>query len=266
MAFLKNMQISFISLVRKGANNRTIIWKSADEPPESRNVAIAKIDDEKRMVYGVVYSPDEKDLQGDWTTAQEIEKAAYDFMRSLSLHNVDRSHSWTPEGAYVAESWLIRKGDELFPAEKPGSWAVGIKVEKPELWAEVKKGDISALSMVGSGEREDREIEKSEKSILDAIRKYFNKKGEEIVMDKTEVEKIVKEAMAAGPKPLTVEEMGVVVKAALEASLKPVTDRIEAIEKQSPGSKQSDEEVKKNHDDLVALGSQIAKMVNDNKR
>ena len=265
MPYLKNMQISFISLVRKGANNRTIIWKSAEDPPESKPVPIAKIDDEKRMVYGVVYSPDEKDTQGDWTTAAEIEKAAYDFMRNLSLHNVDKSHSWTPEGAYVAESWIIRKGDGLFQDEKPGSWAVGIRIEKPELWQEVKKGDIAALSMGGSGEREDREIQKSDKGLFEAIKKYFQR-GEETEMDKTEVEKIVKETMAAGPKPLTVEEMATVVKTALEASVKPLAERIEAIEKQSLGSKQGDEEIKKNHDDLVALGTSIAKMVNDNKR
>jgi hypothetical protein len=34
-------------------------------------------------------------------------------------------------------------------AEKEGSWAVGIKVEKEETWQLIKNGEITGLSMAG---------------------------------------------------------------------------------------------------------------------
>ena len=150
---LRNIDVQYISLVKKGANKRTIIYKSADDSPHSWEIPIRKFDEEKGIVYGIVYAPDDVDTQGEYTTAEEIEKAAYRFMRNLNLHNVDKQHSFSPEGAYVAESWIVRKGDPLFPNEKEGAWAVGIKLEDEELRDQVKKGELKALSMAGKADK-----------------------------------------------------------------------------------------------------------------
>ena len=151
MAKLTDISVDFISLVRKGANKKEVIFKSADAgEQELKTVNIAKTDEEKRIVYGIVYAPDEVDTQGDFAEAADIEKAAYDFMAQLNGRNIDKGHSYVPENAFVAESWLIRKGDPLFPDEPEGAWAVGIKVEDDALWEEVKKGEISGLSMGGT--------------------------------------------------------------------------------------------------------------------
>ncbi|MBW1998615.1 MAG: hypothetical protein JRJ29_11695 [Deltaproteobacteria bacterium] len=153
--FLKNMKITFISLVKRGANKRTIIIKTGDETPMfTREIKIRKVDEENRRFYSIVYAPNEEDAQGDFSTPEEIQKAAYDFMKNLRLLNIDRAHSETPEKAFIAESWLLRKNDPLFPDEREGSWAVGIVVEDEGLWQDVKKGEINALSMGGVGERE----------------------------------------------------------------------------------------------------------------
>ncbi|MBW2066888.1 MAG: hypothetical protein JRJ03_18415 [Deltaproteobacteria bacterium] len=153
--FLKNMKITFISLVKRGANKRTIIIKTGEEAPVfQRDIEIRKVDEENRRFYSIVYAPHEEDAQGDFSTPEEIKKAAYDFMKNLRLLNVDRFHNEKPEKAFIAESWLLRKDDSLFPDEPEGSWAVGIVVEDDELWADVKKGEINALSMGGIGERE----------------------------------------------------------------------------------------------------------------
>ncbi|MGQ7174092.1 XkdF-like putative serine protease domain-containing protein, partial [Escherichia sp. R-CC3] len=37
-------------------------------------------DEEKRLVYGIVYEPDTLDAHGDFTDAETIEKAAHEFM------------------------------------------------------------------------------------------------------------------------------------------------------------------------------------------
>lgn len=154
MPKLVNLEVHYLSLVKQGANRREIIWKAVDSNPDwVREVPIRKTNAEKRMVYGVVYAPDEIDAHGDFTTADEIEKAAYGFMKNLRLHQIDKDHSFAPAPAYVAESWLIRTPDPLFPEEKEGAWAVGIKIEDASLWEAVKGGEYKALSLAGFCER-----------------------------------------------------------------------------------------------------------------
>lgn len=154
-AELKDVQVLFLSLVDKGANNRTIIWKanSNAQPVIERTVPILKMDEEKRMVYGVVYSPNEEDAHGDFMTKEEIEKASYNFMKARRTTNIDKQHDYEADEGFVAESWLIRKNDPLFPDEPEGAWAVGIKVENDETWQQVKDGEITGISMGGFGKR-----------------------------------------------------------------------------------------------------------------
>jgi len=164
---LKDVEILFISLVDQAANKRTIVWKSKNEhsPTLEREIPIIKVDEEKHIVYGIVYAPEDVDTQGDMMTADEIEKMAYRFMKARRTTNVDEQHDYDPDEGYVAESWLIRAGDPLFPNEKEGAWAVGIKVENEETWEKVKKGEITGLSMGGYGKaielEDDTGVEKS---------------------------------------------------------------------------------------------------------
>lgn len=177
--FLKNISVQFISLVRKGANQKTIIWKSGDgDPPRSWQVEIAKTDEDKRLVFGIVYSPGEVDSQGDMTDAAEIEKAAYDFLKaSRTGDGVDKDHTFTPEsGAFVAESWLVRKGDPVFQDQPEGSWGVAIKVDDDVLWDAVKKGEIGGLSMGGRADIEPmgKSTDFNAALSIDGFWKFFN--------------------------------------------------------------------------------------------
>jgi hypothetical protein len=134
---LKKIEANFISLVGKGANNKIIIFKSAninDGMQYEKHVNIKKVDEDQHMVYGIVYSPDEIDLQGDFASAEVIKDMAYSFMKNARTNNVDQHHNFIGDEGFVAESWLIKPGDGVFTYEKEGSWAVGIKVEKEETW------------------------------------------------------------------------------------------------------------------------------------
>lgn len=170
---LKEINITHISLVKAGANKKTIIYKSSDETPSyTREIKLSKKVNEKGVVYGIVYSPEEVDTQGDIASAEEIEKAAYSFMKGLNALNIDRDHNFKPAGAYVAESWILREGDPIFKDEKPGSWAVAIKLEDEELKEAVKKGEISGLSMAGIASRE--EVEKNDLSeVIKGLGAFF---------------------------------------------------------------------------------------------
>jgi hypothetical protein len=120
------MKVDFLSLVSKGANGKRIVWKWGGKKPEGLEVfetPLKKItkSEEKRMVYGIVYSPDEVDSQGEYASRAEIEKAAYGFMKGLRLLNVDAQHDFDPKAAFVAESWITKGTDALFPDEPEGS-------------------------------------------------------------------------------------------------------------------------------------------------
>jgi len=164
---LINLEVQFISLVEAGANQKQIIWKSQDNREQTwwREVPIRKTVEEKKIVYGIVYAPDEVDSQGDYATAEVIEQAAYNFMKSLRLWQVDKDHNFEPEAAFVAESWLIRPPDSLFPEEKAGAWAVAIKIEDEDLWARIKGGAYRALSLAGYAERVNVEKAKAPEDI-----------------------------------------------------------------------------------------------------
>ena len=241
---LKDIDVTFISLVRKGANKKTIIFKSAEEAEDLKEIEIKKFDNKKGIVYGIVYAPDEVDTQGDLAKADEIEKASQNFMRNLSNHNVDKQHSFEKEDAFVSESWIVRKNDELFPDEKQGAWAVAIKVESDELKKEIEDGNITGLSMAGSAKR----IKKSdnEDDLLTKIRNLFKKENN---MDGKEVQAMIDESITKAveglPKQQTPEELAVVIKSALDAldlnkGLDELKETVEKMSKENSGSIQTE--------------------------
>lgn len=205
---LSDIQISHISLVKAGANGRTILFKSKDEEPKHEVIVqLVKQDSKKGIVYGIVYEPDKVDTQGDIASAEEIEKAAYTFMKARNTLNVDKQHDFNNINAYVAESWIVKANDPVFP-DAVGAWAVAIKVEDPELKQAIERGDIAALSMAGDAKtevlsEEDGNILKSIKEGFDTFIKSFEKtvstksvtvSREEInAILKSEVEPILKE-------------------------------------------------------------------------
>jgi hypothetical protein len=148
---LKNVVVDFISLVHRGANRKTIIYKAGEDgkPPL---ISIRKVDTDKHLVYGIVYSPDEVDSQGDFAPKEVIREMAYNFMKEGKLNNIDRQHNYKAGYGFLAESWLTKINDPVFPEEREGSWAVVIKVEDDNLWNEIKEGKITGLSMAGEAE------------------------------------------------------------------------------------------------------------------
>lgn len=227
MARLKDMDIKLISLVRAGANKKSIIYKD-DEFREIFGVKFAKSDVELGVVYGIVYAPNDIDTQGDSASADEIRKAAYNFMQKSNVYTIDVEHDMTPINAYICESWIVKKGDAFF-GECPGAWAVGIKIEDENLRKAVKNGEINGLSMYGSGVIED-EPKITRKSIVELVKEVagslFQHKGEE--MNEETIKMIVKSA---------IDDAG----AKFEEGLKELKKKIDFIEEAIQKSKQNNE-------------------------
>jgi len=195
---LINVKVDLISLVDKAANKRTVIWKSkdgnVDEKKNIRFVKFAKQDDELRKVYGIVYSPNDIDTQGDYMKPKEIAKAQEYFMKSLTTtKKSDLQHNNEPsDDMFMCETWIIKSGDPLFPNDVDG-WAYAVKINSNEIWNAIKKGDYTGFSMYGTGERvEEPEVSKS---FRDEVKEFFTEIKKFIspnIMENTEV-KLIKD-------------------------------------------------------------------------
>lgn len=193
---LKNVDVHLISFVDKAANKRTFVYKSLgamkvikDEGEVNlndftlnRTVKISKIDDEKRLVYGVVYSPDEEDAHDDFMTEAEVEKAAHNFLaKSNTVKATDTQHNLEPaEGVKIVESAVLKGDHEILKDEKIGSWYIVTKVENDEIWKSVKDGTYTGFSLYGFAERIE-EAAKSKKAkgkkfskLMERIEKWFD--------------------------------------------------------------------------------------------
>ncbi|MCU7676708.1 MULTISPECIES: XkdF-like putative serine protease domain-containing protein [Bacillus cereus group] len=152
---LKNANISYISLVTKGANGRQFaIMKSesAKQQNITKQVPILKTEEEKQLVTGVVYEPDVEDSHGDKMTAEEIEKAAYTFMENYQ--HIDKQHDEIAGKGTVVENWIAKSDMTVGEQEvKAGTWLMTVRVDDAETWEEIKKGEVTGFSMGGFGER-----------------------------------------------------------------------------------------------------------------
>lgn len=113
-----------------------------------------KADDEKQIVYGVVFEPDFVDAQGDYVAKDDIENAAHDYLIRLrkdgaGVHQKLSHKLPIDEQTDIVESYTapvdFQIGDELV---KEGSWIVGMKIHDEKLWKETKES-ITGFSAGG---------------------------------------------------------------------------------------------------------------------
>ncbi|MGV9142081.1 MAG: XkdF-like putative serine protease domain-containing protein [Promethearchaeota archaeon] len=145
--------------VGKEANLFTVVDKGeevtkADEEDidESYDLDEVSKSDEKQFVLGKVLIPDKVDSQKDILRKEEIEKAAWRFMRNS--HAVGYRHTDYAPNSYIVESYIAPVDMEINENKiKKGTWMLGVKVENDELWKEIKNNKLSAFSIGGYGRR-----------------------------------------------------------------------------------------------------------------
>ncbi|MEK3684920.1 XkdF-like putative serine protease domain-containing protein [Paenibacillus sp. FSL R10-2736] len=187
---LKDAKITHISLVDKGANGVPFAIIKAQKANQAgaihKQVQIAKIDDDKRIVKGVVYQPDVADAHNDQMDEVEIEKAAHLFMEKQHTYNIDKQHDLEVDKGFVIESYIAPCDMMLGEQEiVKGSWVAAVKVTDDETWESIKKGEITGFSMWGVGKREEiEEEEEVSKGILNRIAKALGLIEKGAVADK----------------------------------------------------------------------------------
>ena len=117
------------------------------------------MDEEKRFVLGIAYQAGRNPLiklgadgHRDFFTAEELERAAWQFMKSREsgVMHVDG----TLGHADIVESYIYRGPDWDVGGTivKSGDWVIGAKLDKIA-WQAVKDGRLTGWSPQGSGNR-----------------------------------------------------------------------------------------------------------------
>lgn len=177
---LKNVEVQFVSYVDKAANKKKFfLLKSDKEPNFEKEVRIlTKGDDPKKLVYGIVYAPDEVDSQGDFMSIDEIEKAAHSFMKNFQ--QIDEQHNFTEGAGTLVESTCqladIEVGDEIITK---GTWTI-VTEATDDIWDKIEKGEYTGYSLAGVA---GKLANKKEKKFDDVILKYANRSMEVILKD-----------------------------------------------------------------------------------
>lgn len=118
------------------------------------NARIIKVDEEQRMVYGVVMEPDTIDTQGDFATAEEIEKAAHDYLETKQklgfMHRLfNFGNNLRIMESFISQVDFVYNGETV----KKGSWVMSVRILADDVWQKVKDGLITGFSIGGTGKR-----------------------------------------------------------------------------------------------------------------
>lgn len=117
------------------------------------------VDEAQHVVYGVVLSPGVEDSQGDIIDADQIEKAAHQWLVEFRKHDVQHTEVAKgddglpiaePVESYIAPCDLEIAGEPVLK----GAWVVGTRINDPGTWDDVVSGRRTGFSIGGSGVRQ----------------------------------------------------------------------------------------------------------------
>ena len=133
-------------------------WESTKE----NNYTIAKMDDDKKLVFGwasISYTADGEhleDLQHDLIDPEDMEESAYEYVLNFrdtgELHNPDmRKKGRLVESVVFTTEKMKAMG--IPEGILPIGWWVGFKIDDDEAWEKVKNGTYRMFSVEGTGQR-----------------------------------------------------------------------------------------------------------------
>jgi hypothetical protein len=100
---------------------------------------------EDQVVYGEVYVPNRVDTDHETMSAEDVEKAAWEFLSTGKTSKIDIQHDLAESGCQVIESFIARVDWEPWVE---GSWVMGVKCPDG-IWKLVKSGELNGFSFYG---------------------------------------------------------------------------------------------------------------------
>lgn len=127
-------------------------WRLVKTEVSSWEVTMRFVKAAKRIVTGVVLTPNEVDAQGDIVSEEDIADAMFRFMRDYGtlgyMHkdykrNLRCIECWQVRTDYIENGTLIRKG----------AWMMTVWVGDDEIWRKIEKGELTGFSIKGRAKR-----------------------------------------------------------------------------------------------------------------
>lgn len=176
--------VEAISLVKEPAIE--VNWVAFNKQGRTHTVHLAQVDEDQRTLIAPALIPDLKIVRYDEETDTEydvffskdtVKQASELFIKQHRTNNHTFEHAEPVEGVSVVESWIVQdpKMDKAklygFNDLKEGTWMVRAKVDNPEVWAKIKKGEAKGLSIEGFFLDRVAQLSKvnKEKTMLEAI-------------------------------------------------------------------------------------------------
>jgi hypothetical protein len=155
-----------VSFVAEPAIERDFVYLNKAE------VKFTAIDEEKHLVAGPLLIPDKKILRLDsfnqpyhvYFKSDTIEQIAQQYLTKKYNDKVTYEHSSPVKDVSLVESWVVanptKDKSNIYGFTMPkGTWFGIMKVNNPELWADVKAGKVKGFSI--EGEFEHTEVKNS---------------------------------------------------------------------------------------------------------
>lgn len=155
--YLRNGGSAGLAFCRKVLKEQQILKSYTDEITDEElnkedtvpgfDMHIEKQHNEELMqVTYVAMMPDEVDLHGDFTSAEEVRKAKESFNKSAMRANL--FHRMMTDKFSVIESYLAPTDFILgeIPVKK-GTWLMTFQVHDEDVWQMIKSGDINGISI-----------------------------------------------------------------------------------------------------------------------
>lgn len=186
----KSKGVFAISLVNAPATGEHYIAMAKQD----KIVKFAKVDEEQRILMGLVLQPDQLIYRVDedgnefemFFSAETIKDFSQNFFQSGFQLNSKLEHDEPIEGVTFVESWLVEnpKVDKsaAFGLEYPkGSWLVSMKVDNDDIWNNyIKTGELKGFSIDGMIELEEVtlksniQMSKNNKNILALLKQIVS--------------------------------------------------------------------------------------------
>lgn len=180
MRRIKKATVRFLSLCKRGMNQMPIAYKAEDGTATFQTLTKALPGfDEQGELLAVGWPANYRDGEGDIAdTVQVVKGMAHSFMLNGAALDIQHDGKTIDKSrAYVAESFIVQKGDTRFadfkdynqkPVDVTDSWAVLIKIEDPALRALYKSEGWNGVSFSGPVE-----LEHEDNNILKKLMQFF---------------------------------------------------------------------------------------------
>jgi hypothetical protein len=153
--------IDRVSIVKGGAVEADRVFFA-----EEKDAPLFFANEEKRVIYSVAMRPNKMIFRSNvssimgvvepanvFYTPETVEKLQQYYFRNQNNSKTNINHEIeNTEGVYPFESWIVQnvdvdKSKAIGLETKVGDWVMGFKVDNPQVWNDVKAGNLDGLSI-----------------------------------------------------------------------------------------------------------------------